>query len=202
MTIADLGALDARPTTAAPRLGRRALGAIGMLGSPFLLIEGIRYGFAQSRMDVWTSLGGVVYMLGVLASVVALRRRRASGDGRFATGLHRFQLAAIAAATAWSAAFVVTGPEGGSRLPWLWHVGDAAWPLTHLSVLALGILILTAGRLGGWPRFAALAAGLALPTFFALAASPVPRPVAAASFGVLTTVGFFALGWAVFEGRG
>jgi hypothetical protein len=167
-----------------------------------MFIEGIRYGFAQSRMDVWTSLGGVVYMFGVLASVVALRRRRASGDGRFATGLHRFQLAAIAAAAAWSAAFVVTGPEGGRRWPWLWHVGDAAWPLTHLSVLALGILILTTGRLGGWRRFAALAAGLALPTFFALAASPVPRPVAAASFGVLTTVGFFALGWAVFEGRG
>jgi hypothetical protein len=200
MTTTTLGALDARLTGDAPRLDPRALGALGMLGSPLMLVEGLRYGFGQSRMDLWTSLGGVVYMLGVLACVVALRRDRASGDGRFATVLHRFQLVVIVAAACWSAAFVVTGPEGGHRWPWLWHAGDAAWPLTHLSMLALGIRILATGRLTGWRRFGAVAAGLALPSFFALAASPVPRPVAAASFGVLTSVGLFTLGWAVFRG--
>lgn len=197
MTIATLGAVDTGLTAHVPRLGHRTLGALGMLASPLMLVEGLRYDFAQSRMDLWTSLGGVAYMLGVLSSVVALRRRRASGDGRFATGLHRFQLVAIVAATCWSAAFVVTGPNGSQRWRWLWNAGDAAWPLTHLSVLALGILILTTGRLTRWHRFGALVAGLALPSFFALAAMPVPRPVAAASFGVLTAVGFFGLGWAV-----
>jgi hypothetical protein len=178
-----------------PRVDARALGTAGLLASPLMLVEGLRFGFGQSRMDVPTSVGGCLYMLGVLASVVGLRRLRAGGDGRLAAALHAFQVAAIAAAFCWSAAFVLTGPRGG-RGP-LWTVGDAAWPLTHLSMLALGIASANAGRLAGWRRFAPLAAGLALPAFFALSASPVPRAVAAASFGVLTTLGFAAMGLAV-----
>jgi membrane protein DedA with SNARE-associated domain len=185
--------MPALPTSASHA---RVLGVVGMLASPLMLVEMVRFDFAQSRMDGPTSLGGAVYMLGVLATLAGLRRMRAAGDGRSTTVLHWFQLAAATAALCWSAAFLFTGPRGGHGLAWT--VGDAAWPLTHLSMLALGIHTVAARRLAGWRRYAPLVAGLALPAFFALAASSVPAPMAAASFGVLTTAGFFLLGYTVF----
>jgi hypothetical protein len=186
-------------TLTAPRrvaLGDRLLGALGMLGAPLMLIEGIRFGFRESRMDFWTSLGGAVYMLGALASLVALRRRRVSGDGRFAAGLHGFQIATTLLAACWSAAHIVTGPD--TRHGLLWIVGDSGWPLTHVSMLAYAVLVLGAGRLRGWRRWPALACGLALPSFFVLGPLVGSKPLGAASFGVLTTLGFFALGRIVF----
>jgi hypothetical protein len=183
------GARPARP-------GARLLGAVGMLASPLMLVEGIRCGFGPSRMDVPTSVGGCVYMLGVLASVVGLRRLRAGGDGPLAAALHAFQLLVIAAAFCWSAAFLFTGPRGGRGVAWA--IGDAAWPLTHLSMLALGICTVAARRFAGWRCVAPLAPGLALPSFVAFTAAAVPRPVAAAGFGVLTAAGFLLLGYTVF----
>jgi hypothetical protein len=188
-------------TLAAPRrlaIGDRALGALGMLGAPLMLVEEIRFGFGASRMDFWTSLGGVVYMLGALASLLALRRRRASGDGRLAAALHGFQVATTLLAAGWSAAFLVAGPDGGGG--WLWAVGDAAWPVTHLSMLALGVGMVAARRVVGWRRYPALVVGLALPSFFLVDALGLARVLGSASFGVLTTLGFLALGLSAFAG--
>jgi hypothetical protein len=199
MTAPTLPIATARPATPRPAASRaRLLGLAGMLASPLMLVEGIRYGFGQSRMDPWTSLGGAVYMLGALASVVALRRARASGDGRLAAGLHVVQVALMLAAAAWSAAYVVTGPSGFPAGP-LWTIGDAAWPLTHLSMLVLAYCTVSARRLPAWQRWAPVLPGLALPVFFALAAIFGRRPPIGASFGVLTTLGFLALGWAAYS---
>lgn len=171
------------------------LGTMGMLASPMMLVEGIRFRFGQSEMDVWTGLGGVVYMLGALASVVGLRLVRASGNGRIATGLFATQVALLAAAMYWSATYVVGGTLVHGTI--VSRVTDVAWPLSHLSMLVLGTLMIRARRLEGWRRLPALAIGVALPTFIALSMLGLPRPLAASSFGVLTTLGYLGLGWVV-----
>ena len=189
MLAAPLAALDAR-----------VLGAIGMAASPMMLVETIRYDFGPSTMDPFTSLGGVFYMIGAICSLVALRRIRASGDGAVARWLHRLQLALAGLAAVWSGVMALGEPFGPATR-FVLRLSDPAWPLTHVSMLALGLCMVVARRVEGWRRFPALACGLALPSFFALVPLGVPRPLGAAVFGVLTTVGFFGLGLAALTSR-
>jgi hypothetical protein len=166
-----------------------------MLASPLMLVEGIRFRFDISEMDVWTGLGGVVYMLGALASVVGLRRLRATGDGQFAARLFWAQVVLLCTAIFWSAGYAVGLPVPMGTL--LWRITDASWPLSHLSMLLLGAGMIRAGQVHGWRRFPALACGGALPMFFALTPLGVPRTVASAGFGILTMLGFLGLGYVV-----
>lgn len=183
----------------APRrlaLSSRALGAYAMLVSPVMLAETVRYDFLPGHTDRIGGLLEAMYMLGALATLVGLRRLRASGDGRFAAGLFAVQCALAGIAAAFSASYVVAPmqPEGGP----LWTAIDLAWPATHVSMLVLGLaMIATPRRLAGWRRFPALAVGLALPAFIACMATNVGRTAGSVSFGVLTTLGFGALGYVV-----
>jgi len=166
-----------------------------MLASPMMLVEGVRFGFAQSVMDVWTTVGSLVYVGGWMCSAVGLRLLRATGDGRLARLVFTIQMIGLVMAAFWAGQYLFGPPDADSRLS---HVTDAAWPLSHLFMLVIGALVVTTGRLTEWRRVPPFLSGAALPVFFLLSAVGVRRPVAAASFGVLTTAGFFGLGFVLY----
>ena len=183
---------------AAPRNGalvtNRLLGTLGMLAAPMMLAEMLIFGFTQHGSNRVIGVLGVIYIAGWICSAVGMRRSRVTGDGALSKGAFVVQLAGLLLAFLWSLQEVVySGPEMRGVF---YGVTDAAWPLSHLFMLAVGILTLRAKIWEGWRRFAPLLAGLALPVAVA-AASVAGRGAMGIAFGVMTTAGFLALGYAV-----
>jgi len=86
------------------------LGAIGMLASPMMLVEGIRYRFGQSEMDVWTTLGSLLYVAGWMCSAVGLRMLRATGQGTGALLVFVIQMLGLSMAAFWAAQYLFGAP--------------------------------------------------------------------------------------------
>lgn len=174
------------------------LGSLGMLGSPMLFLEGIRFGFGPADMDFWSGLGGLLYVLGWMSSLVGLRLLRASGTGAAARLLFYVQMTGLTMAAYWTTLFTLPLPVNRETL--LYQVTDLAWPVSHLLMLVLGLAVLFQRRLRGWRRLPALLVGLALPTFMVLQLLGAPPLLAGLSFPLLTMSGFFLLGLAVRTG--
>jgi hypothetical protein len=184
----------ARPLTATTL---RTLGLVGVLGSPMMLLTGLHQGFTPAEDDAWTAAAGILYMAAVACCAIGLRRLRATGDGWPARILAGAQVAMACVAACWSAAAVLAPPS--TRDSALFHLGDLAWPLSHLLMLVTGVMVLVTRRLRGWTRFGGLVSGLALPAFLALAAAGLRLPGAVA-FGVMTCLGLFAQARSVLDG--
>jgi hypothetical protein len=84
--------------------------------------------------------------------------------------------------------------DGGA----VFNICDAAWPLSHLFMLVIGVFVLRAGIWRGWRRFPPFVCGLALPAFIAASAFGV-KEVGIILFSVMTTIGFLILGYAVWR---
>ena len=183
---------------AAPRNGvlvtNRVLGTLGMLAGPMMLAEMLIFGFTQHGSNRVIGVLGVFYIAGWICTAVGMRRSRVTGDGALGKGAFVVQLVGLLLAFLWSLHEILY--SGDDRSGVFYGVTDAAWPLSHLFMLVIGVLTLRAGVWRGWRRFAPLLVGLALPV--AIAASLVAgRAWMGIAFGIMTTAGFFALGYAV-----
>lgn len=78
---------------------------------------------------------------------------------------------------------------------------DAAWPLSHLFMIVVGIAALRAKRLTSWRRIAPLLCGLALPLFMA-ATVATGEGGGRYLFPTFTLVAFALLGYAVRSAAG
>lgn len=172
----------------------RFLGTVGMLASPMMLAEMLIFGFKQHGSNRVIGILGVIYTVGWICSALAMRRSRVTGDNRLSRGAFVIQLAGLLLALLWSLQEIIYSGIDMSGL--FYRVTDAAWPLSHLLMLAIGILTLRARVWEGWRRFTPLLVGLALPA--AVAAALVAGEAGMGiAFAVMTTVGFFALGYSV-----
>ena len=183
------------PAPSVPGPSTRSLGTLGLLAAPALALEGPlqRLAATADGRDVVMGLCSLAYVAGWAASVVGLRRLRATGEGRGARAVFGLQLAGLALAAVWAAWYVVAP---GAERSGLLRVADAAWPLSHVFMLVVFGMIVRAGRLRGWQRYPALACGLALPAVVVLRGLGAPA-VAGMAFPLLTTLGFALLGVAV-----
>ena len=172
----------------------RLLGTLGMLASPMMLAEMLIFGFSQHGSNRVIGVLGVIYTAGWVCSAVGMRRSRVTGDTALSRVVFVVQLAGLLLAFLWSLQEVVhSGIDKGGAF---YGVTDAAWPLSHLFMLVIGILTVRAKVWGGWRRFAPFLAGLALPVA-AASASVAGRGAMGFAFGVMTTAGFLALGYAL-----
>jgi len=187
----------------APRKGllvtERLLGTLGMLASPMMLVEMLFFGFRQHGSNRVIGLLGVIYTVGWFCSALGMRRSRATGDTALSKGVFVLQLVGLVLAFFWSLQELIHTGVDKSGL--FYGVTDAAWPLSHLFMLVIGILTVRAGVWEGWRRFAPLLVGLALPAAIA-AASVFGMAEMGITFAVMTTAGFFALGYSVRTGAG
>jgi hypothetical protein len=168
-----------------------------MLGAPMMLVEAVYRALAHpdsQGSDRFIGALSVLYAAGWICTAVGMRRRRVMGEGALSAAVSAVQLAGLALAGVWAVSATLGDRFrlAGVALA----VTDAAWPLSHLFLLAVGVLVLRAGVWRGWRRYAPLACGLALPAFF-LAGAAGARAAGVWLFGILTAAGFLALGYAV-----
>ena len=180
-----------------PMSGPRLLGTLGVIAAPMMAAVGFYHYFVEVPLGQSTQAEGVlgiIYIAGWMCSAAGMRWLGVTGTGTASTVAFVLQMLGLALAAAFSLQeiFRFDMLEGSSLL----NVTDAAWPLSHLFMLAIGGLVVKAGIWKGWRRLAPVVCGLALPSFFISMAIGAPA-VGFVLFPVLTTIGFSMLGFAV-----
>ncbi len=176
----------------------RILGVIGMLGAPGLLVEEcIRRACSIGDFEATTatSVAGLVYVIGWMASTIGLRRMRATGAGYVALAVFVIQMAGLFLAGAQQV--IELSGSSGVRSSTFYRICDSAWPLSHLFMIVVGGMVIAGSRIKGPSRFAALACGLTLPLSIALRA--LNHTASIFSMGLFTTLCFTASGLTVFR---
>jgi len=131
-------------------MNNRTLGIIAMTCAPALLAEEL---LRQGRENaVVTGIAGIVFMAGWICSNAGMRRMQAAGTGKWGRAVLLIQLAGLVLAFMFGF-FEATGLLGGAII---FHVTNAAWPLSMLWMLVVGITVIRARRLSGWQRFVPL----------------------------------------------
>lgn len=170
----------------------------GLIGSPGMIGLALAMTLIadKSARDVAGYVVQAVYLLGWMATAVALRRRRATGDTRGARVAFVVQIVGLALALAFST-LESFGPSSDA-LPYRIAMGitDACWPLSHLFMLVIGTLIARGGVFAGWRRTPAFLVGAALPLGMLPRAFHGPEVLTGVLFGGLTMLGHLGLAWA------
>ena len=178
-------------------ISNRTLGVAGMILSPALFFASFFFApqFDQpSPYPLIAGLGGVLYLLGAMASATAMRNLRVTGNGTGAKILYVVQMIGLFLAM-WFDVLENTVPH--LRQTWYFFIADLAYPFSHVLMIIVGIAVVRAKVWRGWRRIPAFLVGLALPSFIALSVA-FGRENGSFIFPLFVTVGFFTLGLAVF----
>jgi hypothetical protein len=147
-------------------MNNRTLGTIAMICAPALLVEALLLRGGENA--VITGIASMVFMAGWICSNTAMRRMQAAGTGRWGHAVLLVQLVGLVLAFMFGF-FEATGLLGRESV--IFNITDAAWPLSMLWMLVVGVTVVVAKRLTGWRRFVPLACPLSL--VIGLAATPV-----------------------------
>lgn len=177
----------------------RLLGAVGMIGAPFLMLESVSHYFLNITGS--SPLGGFLelfYLGGWISSVIGLGMLQATGRGKAGKTILGLQLLGLTLATIFSL-FNIFLPDLNPDSV-IFQITDLAWPLSHTFMLVVGSAALITKRLTGWTRFAPLACGLAVPSLMVVMMIGGEQ-MALLFFGPYTWVMFTLLGYAVRNGK-
>lgn len=177
-------------------IANKTLGVIGMICSPMLIFAAFFFaGNGQASPHPFLAgLGGVLYMLGAMASATGMRNLRVTGSGAGAKILYVVQMIGLALAMTFD---VLENAAPHLRDTAIYFITDMAYPFSHTLMLIVGIAIIRAGIWKGWRRIPAFLVGAALPAFIILSAI-FGREAVPSVFPVFVTIGFFLLGLAVY----
>ena len=176
----------------------RRLGIIGMICAPGLYFASYFYSQNLDQPNpnqIFVSFLGVLYLCGALASAIAMRQMRVTGNGFGAKVLFAVQIVGLFFAMMFD---VIEYAAPSLKQTWLFFVTDMAYPFSHVLMIVVGIAIVRAGVWSGWRRVPAFLIGFALPLFFAASAA-FGRENTGLIFIGSVTFGFFALGLSVFN---
>ena len=174
----------------------RALGIIGMIFAPALYIGSFfrSADFEEPNANqLFSSIFGVLYIGGAMASAIAVRRLRVTGNGAGATILFAVQTVGLFAAM-WFDILEYAAPH--LKESTIFFITDMAYPFSHVLMIIVGIAVWRTGVWRGWRVVPPFLCGFALPSFFA-ASAIFGRENGSVVFPVLVTIGFFLLGLAV-----
>lgn len=178
-------------------IANRTLGAIGMIFSPMLVFASV---FFSPNYDVpnsnplFAGLGGVLYLLGAMASATGMRNLRVTGKGAGAFVLYIVQMSGLFLAMWFD---VLDNAASHLRGTTVHLITDMAYPFSHLLMIVVGIAVVRAGVWRGWKRIPAFLVGFGLPVFI-ISSLIFGRETMSFTFPLLVTSGFFLLGLAVF----
>lgn len=147
-------------------MNNRLLGTVAMLCAPALLVEQLVLRGAQDALV--TGIASMFFMAGWICSNTGLRRLRAAGTRPWGRAVLRIQLVGLGLAFTFGL-IEATGLLGSDHL--LVTVTDAAWPLSMLWMVVVGVSVLVAKRLHGWRRVVPVLCPLWLPVAMAGAAA-------------------------------
>lgn len=175
--------------------GNKILGIIGCIGAPMLLINMILFG---GETNPFVGVIGSLYIIGWIAGAIGMRRERVTGRGTASTVIFLLQVMLLVLALM-SNIMEICGVTLESNNA-LYGICDAAYPLSHLFMLVVGIFVWRAKIWRGLFRIAPFIVGFALPLFFA-AVSFVGIRIGGIGFSALTAIGLMLISYAVFRGR-
>lgn len=154
------------------------------------LVAGVPEEGVNEAVEIW---GSFAYQLGLVALLVAMRGTEATGTSRWGHTVLAGEALLVGLALAWTVPHLadpnyMTHHESG-----LLVALDAAWPLSMLGLVVVGVAVARANRWPGPLRWLPLAASLLLPfdILSMLLLGPWPAIVARAAY---MTVTYGALG--------
>lgn len=132
-------------------MNNRMLGVIAIICAPALLLEEF---LRQGQEDALiTGIASMVFMAGWICSNTGMRRMQAAGTGKWGRVVLLIQLVGLVLAFMFGF-FEATGLLGRESI--IFNITDAAWPLSMLWMLVVGITVIRTNRLSGWQRFVPL----------------------------------------------
>ena len=180
-------------------MNNKILGVIAMAFAPFLCIDFLVHGQAGPGSEFeHTSLSGVfslLFMVGWMSSIVALRRVGATGFSRFGAVILYVQLATLVLANVWNV-WEIMSP--GSSSP-VYFILDFFWPVSQVVLLVIGITVVVKRGLPGWRRFVPLMAGLWFPVTILLMGILGQNYLTMVVSGVYALVAWGLMGWVGYE---
>ena len=129
----------------------RILGTVAMICAPALLIEGLLLQGQENALI--TGIASMIFMAGWICSNTGMRHMRAAGTGKWGRAVLQIQIVGLVLAFMFGF-FEATGLLGRDSI--IFNITDAAWPLSMLWMLVVGIAVIRAHRLSGWRRFVPL----------------------------------------------
>lgn len=168
-----------------------------MAGALMLLAEGLLRGSDARVAGPSTGTFELLYLGGWGCSLLGMWYSGATGrgrSGRVVLAIQGIGLSLAALFTIWEA-----WTAGRVTSSALYEVTNAAWPLSHLFMIVVGIATLRAGVWRGWTRFTPLLCGLALPVSILAGVIGIGGQ-GGGPFAILTAASFFLLGSAVAAG--
>jgi hypothetical protein len=139
-------------------LNNRVLGTFTMISASALLIEVLLLR-GQENAPI-TGIASMVFMAGWICSNLGMWRLRATGTGNWGRAVLLIQLVGLVLAFMFGF-FEATRLLGRESI--VFNVTDAAWPLSMLWMLVVGVTVIVAKRLSGWQRFVPLLCPFWLP---------------------------------------
>jgi hypothetical protein len=174
----------------------RLLGILGMVFAPALYLGSFFHSanFDEPKANqLFSSIFGVMYLSGAMASAIAMRRLRVTGSGIGATFLFAVQIIGLFLAM-WFDILEYAAPN--LRESTIFFITDIAYPFSHVLMIIVGIAVWKTGLWRGWQVIPPFLCGLALPLFFASSAI-FGRENSGWIFIGGVTLGFFLLGYTV-----
>ena len=183
-------------------LNNRIFGLLALVGAPMLLLQFLLgtggMNAEGGERNAWIAMLGVLYVGGWMFGAIGAFRERAYGEGKGSKIVFVLQIVLLSLALMFSVfeTFGATYENGGV----LFAVFDAAYPLSHLFMIVVGIFVLRARSWRGFSKFAPFVAGFALPLTLGL--MPVfGVKIGVVTFGALTATGLGTIGLTVFRKR-
>ena len=132
-------------------MNNRLLGTIAIICAPALLIEELLLRGQENALI--TGIASMVFMAGWICSNIGMWRMRATGTGKWGRAVLLVQLVGLGLAFLFGL-FEATGLLGRESI--VFNVTDAAWPLSMLWMIVVGVSVIVAKRLSGWQCFVPL----------------------------------------------
>ena len=174
-------------------MSNRVLGIVAMLCAPGLLIGGL---LVQGEEDgLITGITGMVFMAGWICTNTAMRRMQVTGTSKWGRAVLLIQLIGLVMAFMFEF-FEATGLLGRESI--IFNVTDAAWPLSMVWMVVVGVTVIVANRLSGWHRFVPLLCPFWLPIGLIASVALGETVGELIGFG-LTAVLWMLLGYVVFS---
>lgn len=139
-------------------MNNRLLGTIAISCAPALLIEELLLR-GQENTPI-TGIASMLFMAGWICSNIGMWRMRVTGTGKWGRAVLVVQLVGLVLAFMFGL-FEATGLL--DRESSVFNVTDAAWPLSMLWMIVVGVTVIVAKRLSDWQRFVPLLCPLWLP---------------------------------------
>jgi len=175
-------------------MNTRALGIVGALSSPFLLIGLISNGFIANASSQFSSVCNLIYMTGWMCSIIALWTMQATGKNGWGKAILVIQLVLLAVANS-SNVYEILYPSGYTHF---YQIAETFWPISNAFMIVTGIAVASTEAFKGWKRFVVLIAGLWVYIFVAIIFITTRTAAVLISAGVYSAIAWFLLGASIY----